>query len=112
MSRRHGQVLTRTHGAMPTAMNVQFDRIPLAVMQGNGGEQSFNTVNQFRILGRWMRLITIPNQSSIPKAFNEFDAADRMKPSPFFDRAMDLMEDPVKFTLITRDISDHLVYHY
>ena len=113
------------HGAMTAVMKAQIDWIPLAlgsvrptqgktlaVMQVNGGSQSFNTVNQLRILGRWMRLITIPNQSSVPKAFNEFDAADRMKPSPFYDRVVDVMEELVKFTLITRDIGDHLVDRY
>jgi len=88
----------KRHGAMAAAMKAQIDWIPLAlgsarptqgktvaVMQVNGGSQSFNTVNQLRTLGHWMRLITIPNQSSVPKAFNEFDAADRMKPSPFYE---------------------------
>ena len=110
---------------MTAVMKAQIDWIPLAlgsvrptqgktlaVMQVNGGSQSFNTVNQLRILGRWMRLITIPNQSSVPRAFNEFDAADRMKPSPFYDRVVDVMEELVKFTLITRDIGDHLVDRY
>ena len=113
------------HGAMTAVVKAQIDRIPLslgsvrptqgktlAVMQVNGGSQSFNTVNQLRILGRWMRLLTIPNQSSVPKAFNEFDAAGRMNPSPFYDRMVDVMEELVKFTLLTRDIKDQLVDRY
>ena len=113
------------HGAMTAVMKAQIDWIPLAlglvrptqgktlaVMQVNGGSQSFNTVNQLRILGRWMRLLTIPNQSSVPKAFNEFDAAGRMNPSPFYDRMVDVMEELVKFTLLTRDIKDQLVDRY
>ena len=81
-------------------------------MQVNGGSQSFNTVNQLRVLGRWMRLLTIPNQSSVPKAWLEFDDADRMKPSSLYDRIVDVMEELVKFTLLTRDIKDHLVDRY
>ncbi len=113
------------HGAMTGIMKTQIDWIPLsqgakrptqgktlAVMQVNGGSQSFNTVNQLRILGRWMRLITIPNQASTPKAFLEFDDNDRMKPSPFYDRMVDVMEELVKFTLLTRGTSDYLVDRY
>lgn len=113
------------HGAMTAVMKAQIDWIPLALgsvrptqgktlalMQVSGGSQSFNTVNQLRILGRWMRLLTIPNQSSVPKAFNEFDAEGRMIPSPFYDRMVDVMEELVKFTLLTRDIKDHLVDRY
>lgn len=113
------------HGAMTGIMKAQIDWIPLslgavrptqgktlAVMQVNGGSQSFNAVNQLRILGRWMRLITIPNQSSTPKAFLEFDDADRMKPSPYYDRMVDVMEELVKFTLLTRGRSDYLVERY
>lgn len=74
----------------------------LALMQVSGGSQSFNTVNQLRILGRWMRMITIPNQSSIPKAFLEFDENDRMKASSYYDRIVDVMEELFKFTLLTR----------
>ncbi|CAM9964587.1 unnamed protein product [Chrysoparadoxa australica] len=113
------------HGAMTGLMKSQIDWIPLsmggvrptqgktlAVMQVCGGSQSFNTVNQLRILGRWMRLLTIPNQSSIARAWDEFDDAGRMKPSPFYNRIVDVMEELVKFTLLTRDIRDHLVDRY
>lgn len=113
------------HGAMTGIMKVQIDWIPLAlggvrptqgktlaVMQVCGGSQSFNTVNQLRILGRWMRMLTIPNQSSVPKAFMEFDDNDRMKPSPFYDRIVDVMEELVKFTLLVRDRSDLLTDRY
>lgn len=84
----------------------------LAVMQGCGGSQSFNVVNQLRVLGRWMRMVTIPNQSSVPKAFLEFDADGRMRPSACYDRVVDLMEELVKFTLLTRGRSDYLVDRY
>lgn len=113
------------HGAMSGIMKSQIDWIPLAlggvrptqgktlaVMQVSGGSQSFNTVNQLRILGRWMRLLTIPNQSSVAKAWLEFDEHGRMKPSPFYDRVVDVMEELVKFTLLTRDNKDHLVDRY
>jgi arsenic resistance protein ArsH len=109
------------HGAMTGLMKTQIDWIPLsagavrptqgktlAVMQVSGGSQSFNAVNQMRILGRWMRMITIPNQSSVPKAFQEFDSAGRMTPSPLYDRIVDVMEELVKFTLLTRDNSAYL----
>ena len=81
----------------------------LAVMEVSGGSQSFNAVNQMRILGRWMRMITIPNQSSVAKAFLEFDEAGRMKPSAYYDRVVDVMEELIKFTLLTRDVSPYLV---
>lgn len=113
------------HGSMTGIMKTQIDWIPLslggvrptqgktlAVMQVSGGSQSFNTVNQLRILGRWMRLITVPNQSSVAKAFMEFDDADRMKPSPYYDRIVDVMEELTKFTLLTRGSSDYLVDRY
>jgi len=113
------------HGAMTAVMKAQIDWVPLslggvrptqgktlAVMQVSGGSQSFNAVNQMRILGRWMRLITIPNQSSVPRAFTEFDDDDRMKPSPYYDRIVDVMEELVKFTLLTRDCADYLVDRY
>ena len=110
------------HGAMTGLMKTQIDWIPLsegavrptqgktlAVMQVSGGAQSFNAVNQMRILGRWMRLLTIPNQSSIPKAFQEFDAEGRMRPLPLYDRIVDVMQELMKFTLPTRDRADYLV---
>jgi arsenic resistance protein ArsH len=113
------------HGAMTGIMKAQIDWIPLslgairptqgktlAVMQVCGGSQSFNTVNQLRVLGRWMRLLTIPNQSSVPKAFLEFDDNNRMKPSPYYDRMVDVMEELVKFTLLTRDTAPYLVDRY
>lgn len=113
------------HGAMSAVMKAQIDWIPLAlgavrptqgktlaVMQVCGGSQSFNAVNQMRVLGRWMRLITIPNQSSVPKAFQEFDEAGRMKPSAFYDRVVDVVEELIKFTLLTRTVSDYLVNRY
>ena len=113
------------HGAMTGIMKAQIDWIPLAlgavrptqgktlaVMQVSGGSQSFNAVNQLRILGRWMRLITIPNQSSVPKAFLEFNEQDRMKPSACYDRIVDVMEELVKFTLLTRDCAGYLVDRY
>jgi arsenic resistance protein ArsH len=113
------------HGAMSGIMKAQIDWIPLsqgsvrptqgktlAVMQVSGGSQSFNAVNQLRILGRWMRMLTIPNQSSVAKAFNEFDEAGRMKPSAFYDRVVDVMEELMKFTLLTRDVSPYLVDRY
>lgn len=113
------------HGAMSGIMKAQIDWIPLsqgsvrptqgktlAVMQVSGGSQSFNAVNQLRVLGRWMRMITIPNQSSVAKAFNEFDEDGRMKPSAFYDRVVDVMEELMKFTLLTRDVSPYLVDRY
>jgi arsenic resistance protein ArsH len=113
------------HGAMTGIMKAQIDWIPLslgavrptqgktlAVMQVNGGSQSFNAVNQLRILGRWMRLVTIPNQSSVAKAWKEFDSDGRMKPSPYYNRIVDVMEELVKFTLLTRDVREHLVDRY
>jgi len=113
------------HGAMTGIMKAQIDWIPLslgavrptqgkvlAVMQVNGGSQSFNAVNQMRILGRWMRCVTIPNQSSVPKAFQQFDENDRMKPSAFYNRMVDVMEELMKFTLLTRSCSDYLTDRY
>ncbi|CAN5491519.1 arsenical resistance protein ArsH [soil metagenome] len=113
------------HGAMTGLMKSQIDWIPLAlgavrptqgktlaVMQVSGGSQSFNAVNQMRVLGRWMRMITIPNQSSVAKAFQEFDEAGRMHDSAFYDRVVDVMEELMKFTLLTRGISGYLVDRY
>ncbi|WP_410477759.1 arsenical resistance protein ArsH [Pantoea sp.] len=113
------------HGAMTGIMKTQIDWIPLtsgavrpsqgktlAVMQVSGGSQSFNAVNQMRILGRWMRMITIPNQSSVAKAWAEFDEAGRMKPSPYYDRIVDVMEELMKFTLLTRGRSGYLTDRY
>jgi len=113
------------HGAMSAVFKAQIDWIPLtlgavrpsqgktlAVMQVCGGSQSFNTVNQLRVLGRWMRMVTIPNQSSVPKAFLEFDEAGRMKPSAYYDRVVDVMEELMKFTLLLRGRSDYLVDRY
>ena len=113
------------HGAMTGIMKAQIDWIPLslgavrptqgktlALMQVEGGSQSFNAVNQMRILGRWMRMITIPNQSSVAKAWNEFDDNDRIKPSPYYDRIIDVCEELMKFTWMTRGRSDYLVDRY
>jgi arsenic resistance protein ArsH len=113
------------HGAMSGIMKAQIDWIPLAlgsvrptqgktlaVMQVSGGSQSFNAVNQLRVLGRWMRMITIPNQSSVAKAYQEFDETGRMKPSPYYDRVVDVMEELMKFTLLTRDVAAYLVDRY
>jgi arsenic resistance protein ArsH len=84
----------------------------LAVMQVCGGSQSFNVVNQLRVLGRWMRMFTIPNQSSVPKAYMEFDDNGRMKPSPFYDRVVDVMEELFKITLLMRGRTDYLTDRY
>ena len=81
-------------------------------MQVSGGSQSFNAVNQLRILGRWMRMLTIPNQSSVAKAYEQFDDAGRMKPSSYYERVVDVMEELVKFTLLTRDRSGFLTDRY
>ena len=113
------------HGAMSAVFKAQVDWIPLAlgalrptqgktlaVMQVCGGSQSFNVVNQLRVLGRWMRMFTIPNQSSVPKAYLEFDDAGRMKPSPYYDRVVDVMEELVKFTVLLRDRQEFLADRY
>lgn len=113
------------HGSITGIMKAQIDWIPLsigavrptqgktlAVMQVSGGSQSFNAVNQLRVLGRWMRMITIPNQSSVAKAYEQFDDAGRMKPSPYYDRIVDVMEELMKFTLLTRDCSAYLTDRY
>jgi arsenic resistance protein ArsH len=113
------------HGAMSGVLKSMIDWIPLptgavrptqgktlAVMQVSGGSQSFNAVNQMRVLGRWMRMITIPNQSSVAKAFQEFEEDGRMKPSAYYDRVVDVMEELVKFTLLTRERADYLGDRY
>ncbi len=113
------------HGAMSAIFKAQIDWIPLAagairatqgktlaLMQVCGGSQSFNALNQMRVLGRWMRMLTIPNQSSVPKAFLEFDENDRMKPSSYYDRIVDVMEELYKFTLLTRGQAAYLCSRY
>lgn len=113
------------HGAMTGIMKAQIDWIPLsigavrptqgktlAVMQVSGGSQSFNAVNHLRVLGRWMRMVTIPNQSSVAKAYEQFDEAGRMQPSPYYDRIVDVMEELMKFTLLTRAASGYLTDRY
>lgn len=113
------------HGAVTGVFKSQIDWLPLelgsvrptqgrtlAVMQVSGGSQSFNAVNGLRVLGRWMRMVTIPNQSSVAKAWQEFGDDDRMKPSAYYDRLVDVMEELVKFTLIVRERSDYLTSRY
>jgi len=113
------------HGAMTGVLKSQIDWIPLsigavrptqgktlALMQVSGGSQSFNALNQMRVLGRWMRMITIPNQSSVAKAYLEFDEAGRMKSSAYYERVVDVMEELIKFTLLTRGVSAYLTSRY
>ncbi|MDZ4791109.1 MAG: arsenical resistance protein ArsH [Hyphomicrobiales bacterium] len=113
------------HGNISGIMKAQIDHLPLnmggvrptqgrilAVMQVSGGSQSFNAVNTMRLLGRWMRMLTIPNQSSVAKAFEEFDEAGRMKPSAYYDRIVDVMEELVRFTLLLRPHAETLVDRY
>lgn len=113
------------HGQISGIMKLQIDHLPLsmggmrptqgrtlAVMQVSGGSQSFNSVNTLRVLGRWMRMVTIPNQSSVAKAFDEFDAAGRMKPSSYYDRIVDVMEELVRFTVLLRPHAGRLVDRY
>ncbi|MCC5816712.1 MAG: arsenical resistance protein ArsH [Leptospira sp.] len=113
------------HGNITGTMKTQIDWIPLAlhavrptqgrtlaVMQVSGGSQSFNAVNSLRILGRWMRMITIPNQSSVAKAYNEFEEDGRMKPSSYRDRVVDVMEELMRFTYLTREHAEFLVDRY
>ena len=113
------------HGLISGVLKSQIDWIPLsiggvrptqgktlALMQVCGGSQSFNALNQLRVLGRWMRMFTIPNQSSVPKAFLEFEEDGRMKASPFYDRIVDVAEELMKFTLLLRDQQDYLTDRY
>ena len=113
------------HGAMTGVLKAQIDWIPLALgavrptqgktlalMQVCGGSQSFNAVNQMRVLGRWMRMLTIPNQSSVAKAYEQFDAAGRMKPSAYYERVVDVMEELMRFTWLTRGLAPQLVDRY
>lgn len=113
------------HGAMSAIMKAQIDWIPLAdgavrptqgktlaLLQVSGGSQSFNAVSQLRVLGRWMRMLTIPNQSSVPKAWQQFDEDGRMKPSPLYERVVDVAEELFKYTLLTRDLAAYLVDRY
>ncbi|GGB37324.1 FMN reductase [Sphingomonas metalli] len=113
------------HGQVTGIMKTQIDHLPLsmggmcptqgrtlAVMQVSAGSQSFNSVNTLRVLGRWMRMFTIPNQSSVAKAFNEFDEAGRMKPSSYYDRIVDVMEELVRFTVLLRPHAGQLVDRY
>jgi arsenic resistance protein ArsH len=99
---RHGQIT----GMRPTQGRT------LAVMQVSGGSQSFNAVNTLRLLGRWMRMFTIPNQSSVAMAYKEFDEAGRMKPSSYYDRIVDVMEELVRFTVLMRPHAAQLVDRY
>ena len=113
------------HGAVTGVFKNQIDWLPLeegsvrptqgrtlAVMEVSGGSQSFNAVNTLRLLGRWMRMVTIPNQSSVPKAYEQFDEIGRMKPGPLYDRVVDVMEELLRFTLLLRDRADYLVDRY
>ena len=113
------------HGQISAIMKLQIDHLPLnmggmrptqgrtlAVMQVSGGSQSFNAVNTLRLFGRWMRMITIPNQSSVAKAFSELDDAGRMKPSAYYDRIVDVMEELVRFTILTRPHAGDLIDRY
>ncbi len=121
----HVWVSPERHGNFTAVLKNQIDHIPLALgsvrptqgrtlalFQVSGGSQSFNTVNNMRILGRWMRMLVIPNQSSIPSAYTHFDDNGRMKPSPFYDRVVDVVEELIKFTLLTKDKTNYLVSRY
>ncbi|HEL4774018.1 TPA: arsenical resistance protein ArsH [Stenotrophomonas maltophilia] len=124
-SEGHVWISPERHGTLTAVFKNQIDWLPLeegsvrptqgrtlAVMQVCGGSQSFNVVNALRVLGRWMRMVTIPNQSSVAKAWQEFDESGRMKPSAYYDRVVDVMEELVKFTLLVRGRSDYLVDRY
>ncbi|MGK5027452.1 arsenical resistance protein ArsH [Janthinobacterium sp. RB2R34] len=113
------------HGTVTAVLKNQIDWIPLemgairpsqgrtlAVMQVCGGSQSFNVVNTLRLLGRWMRMFTIPNQSSVPMAYKEFDDAGRMRQSAYYDRVVDVMEELFKMTLLLRGRTDYLTDRY
>jgi arsenic resistance protein ArsH len=113
------------HGTVTAVMKNQIDWIPLemgairpsqgrtlAVMQVCGGSQSFNVVNTLRLLGRWMRMFTIPNQSSVPMAYKEFDEHGRMRQSGYYDRVVDVMEELFKMTLLLRGRTDYLTDRY
>ncbi|MCP4027991.1 MULTISPECIES: arsenical resistance protein ArsH [Sphingomonas] len=113
------------HGQITGIMKAQIDHLPLemkgmrptqgrtlAVMQVSGGSQSFNAVNTLRLLGRWMRMFTIPNQSSVAMAYKEFDEAGRMKPSSYYDRIVDVMEELVRFIVLLRPHTTQLVDRY
>lgn len=113
------------HGSMSSVMKTQIDWIPLsinairptqgktlAIMQVSGGSQSFNALNQLRVLGRWMRMFTIPNQSSVAKVYQEFDEQGRMRKSSYYERIVDVMEELMKFTLLTRDNKQYLTDRY
>jgi arsenic resistance protein ArsH len=113
------------HGQITGIMKLQIDHLPLsmggmrptqgrtlAVMQVSAGSQSFNSVNTLRVLGRWMRMVTIPNQSSVAKAFAEFGEDDRMKPSSYYDRIVVVMEELVRFTVLLRPHAAQLVDRY
>lgn len=113
------------HGQITAVMKAQIDHLPLslgsirptqgrtlAVMQVSGGSQSFNAVNTLRLLGRWMRMFTIPNQSSVAKAWQEFDAAGRMRPSGYYERIVDVMEELVRFTVLLRPHAAQLTDRY
>lgn len=124
-SEAHVWVSPEQHGSMSGAFKNQIDWLPLsegavrptqgrtlAVMQVSGGSQSFNAVNQLRVLGRWMRMFTIPNQSSVPKAWQEFDDQGRMKPSDYRDRVVDVLEELFRMTLLLRDRAGVLTTRY